>query len=66
VFLANRLTIAGLGFLAAAMSGVVWLITDVLYGGTATAIATATTALAFAVVWYVLPVVRRLSRGDDD
>jgi hypothetical protein len=66
VFLANKLTIAGLGFLAAAMSGVVWLITDVLYGGTATAIATATTALAFAVVWYVLPVVRRLSRGDDD
>jgi hypothetical protein len=65
VFLANKLTIAGLGFLAAAMSGVVWLITDVLYGGTATAIATTTTALAFAVVWYVLPVVRRLSRGDD-
>ena len=28
IFLANRLTIAGLAFLAGAMTGVVWLITD--------------------------------------
>src|SRR5687767_1325579 len=39
VFLANRMTIAGLGLLALAMSGVVFLITDVLYGSTATAFA---------------------------
>jgi hypothetical protein len=63
VFLANKLTIVGLGFLAIAMSCVVWLITDVLYGSTATAIATAITALAFAVLWYVIPVVRRLRRN---
>ena len=63
IFLANRLTIAGLAFLAAAMSGVVWLITDLLYGSTATAIATTVTALAFAVLWYVVPIVRRIRRG---
>jgi uncharacterized protein DUF6328 len=62
VFIANKLTIAGLAFLAAAMSCVVWLITDLLYGSTATAIATATTALSFAALWYVVPVVRRIRR----
>ena len=65
VFLANRLAIAGLGFLAIAMSCVVWLITDLLYGATATAIVTALTALAFAVLWYVLPIVRRIRRNRD-
>jgi hypothetical protein len=63
VFLANRLTIAGLALLAGSMSGVVWLITDLLYGSTATAIATAVTAAAFAVLWYVIPIVRRARRG---
>ena len=62
VFLANRLTIVGLAFLAGAMSGVVWLITDLLYGSTATAVASAATALAFLLLWYVIPVVRRVRR----
>ena len=61
VFLANKLTIVGLAFLALAMSGVIFLITDVLYGSTATAIATAGALLAFALLWYALPVWRRLS-----
>ena len=64
VFLANKLTIVGLAFLAVAMSGVIWLITDVLYSSTATAVATATTAFLFAVVWYVVPVARRMRRTD--
>ena len=63
VFLANKLTIAGLGLLAIAMSCVVWLITDLLYGSTATAIATGVTALVFAVMWYVVPIARRLRRN---
>jgi hypothetical protein len=62
LFLANKLTIAGLGFLALAMSGVIFLITDVLYGSTATAIATAASLLAFALVWYAIPIWRR-ARG---
>ena len=63
VFLANKLTIVGLGLLALAMSGVVFLITDVLYGSTATALATAGALIAFAVLWYAIPIWRRLRRG---
>jgi hypothetical protein len=63
VFLANRLTIAGLGFLALSMTGVVFLITDLLYGSTATAVATGITAFAFAMLWYVVPLWRRMRRS---
>jgi hypothetical protein len=62
VFLANRLAIVGLGFLALAMSGVVWLITDLLYGATATVVAASATLVAFAVFWYAIPIVRRVRR----
>jgi hypothetical protein len=60
VFVANRFAIVGLAFLALAMSGIVLLITDVLFGGVATAFATAATALVFAILWYVMPFLRRL------
>jgi high-affinity Fe2+/Pb2+ permease len=62
VFLANRFAIIGLAFLALAMSGVVLLITDLLFGGLATTLATTSTALLFAVLWYVMPLTRRLTR----
>jgi hypothetical protein len=61
VFMATRLSIAGLAFLALAMSGVVYLITDFLFSSTATAIATTATALAFAWVWYGIPLRRMVS-----
>jgi hypothetical protein len=64
VFLANRLTIAGLGFLALAMSGVMLLITDVLYGMTATVIAGSVTVVGFTTLWYAMPIVRRLRRPE--
>jgi hypothetical protein len=64
VFLANKLAIAGLGFLAIATCCVLWLITDVLYSSTATAVATVVGGLSFAVLWYVVPVVRRIRRTD--
>jgi hypothetical protein len=35
----------------------------VLYGSTATVIATTVTASAFVILWYVIPVVRRISRN---
>jgi Family of unknown function (DUF6328) len=60
VFLANKLTIVGLAFLALAMSGVVFLITDMLYGSPATGIATAVALLAFATLWYAAPIWRRV------
>jgi hypothetical protein len=61
IFLANRFTIAGLSFLALAMTGAIVLITDVLFGGLTTAIAGAGALAAFAVFWYVMPLRRRLS-----
>jgi hypothetical protein len=61
IFLANRFTIAGLAFLALAMTGAIVLITDVLFGGTATIVTGVGAAAAFIVIWYVMPLRRRLS-----
>jgi hypothetical protein len=68
VFIANRLSIAGLGFLALAMIGALTLITDLLYGTAMTAsVATCATAM-FAGLWYLMPLHRRLrlERGGRD
>jgi Family of unknown function (DUF6328) len=59
--LANRFTIGGLAFLALAMTGAIVLITDVLFGGIATPIVGTLAATAFVIVWYVMPLRRRLS-----
>ena len=56
---ANRLSIAGLSFLAVAMTGVVLLVSDFVFGPATTAIVTASVAVAFALVWYALPLRRR-------
>ncbi len=61
VFFANRLSIAGLGFLALAMTGALMLITDVLFGGIATVVVTAGAAAMFVGLWYVVPLQRRVS-----
>jgi hypothetical protein len=58
LFMANRLAILGLGFLATAMTGAILLITDVLYGSTTTLIVTGAVGLAFALLWYLIPVRR--------
>ena len=60
VLLANKLMIVGLGLLALAMSGVVLLITDVLFGTTATIVATGITVGTFAILWYAVPLWRRM------
>jgi high-affinity Fe2+/Pb2+ permease len=59
VFLANRLAIAGLGFLALAMTGAIVLITDVLFGAAATIVFGAAALAMFALLWAVLPLRRR-------
>jgi hypothetical protein len=59
VFIANRMAIAGLGFLALAMTGAIMLITDVLFGAAATAVTTSAAAAMFIVLWGVLPLRRR-------
>jgi hypothetical protein len=60
VFAANWMAIAGLACLSISIVGVVMLITDFLYGGTATAIAGGCLAALIVVLWYVLPVLRLL------
>jgi hypothetical protein len=56
----NRIVIAGLTLLALAMTGAVLLVTDVIYSTTTTIVIAAGAALAFGVLWYLLPL-RRLA-----
>jgi hypothetical protein len=63
VMLGSTLMIVGLLFLALAMTGVILLITDVLFRtGTVVAV-TAALGTLFAGLWYVVPLLRVL-RGD--
>lgn len=59
VFYANRFSIVGLVFLALAMTGAIMLITDVLFGSTATTAMTAASVLFFGFFWFALPLQRR-------
>jgi Family of unknown function (DUF6328) len=58
VFSANRLTIAGLAFLALAMCGCMLLVTTKLFGATAGSVTAGLGALAFATMWFALPIRR--------
>jgi membrane-associated HD superfamily phosphohydrolase len=55
---ANRLSVVGLAFLALAMVGAIFLITDVLFGGVVAAVATVAIGAVFAWVWYGQPLLR--------
>jgi Family of unknown function (DUF6328) len=66
VFIANRLAIAGIACLALAMTGAVMLITDVLFGTTATIVFSAAAMKLFAVLWGLLPLRRRLRSNEQD
>jgi membrane-associated HD superfamily phosphohydrolase len=65
ITLANRFAIAGVGTLALAMTGAIVLITDVLYGATATAVTGVLALFTFALFWYLLPLKRRLSSTEE-
>jgi predicted neutral ceramidase superfamily lipid hydrolase len=54
----NVFAIVGLVLLAVAMTASVFLVTDFLFRNVVTAIVTAATAGLFAIVWFVLPLVR--------
>jgi hypothetical protein len=60
ISIANRFAIAGMGFLALAMTGAIMLITDVLFGTVATIVFSAAALAMFAGLWGVLPLRRRL------
>jgi hypothetical protein len=56
--ISNRLVIVGMAFVALAVTGVVFLISDLLFGKTWAALATAGVAGWFAWFWYGLPLTR--------
>ena len=66
LFVANRLTIAGVGFLALAMTGAIMLITDVLYGTLATLLFSGAALTMFVVLWGLLPLRRRLKSNEQE
>src|SRR6476659_6213904 len=61
IFYANQFSIAGLGFLALAMTGAITLVTDFLFGTAAKIITTVFAAMAFGFFWFGMPLQRRLS-----
>lgn len=65
VFVSNRLTIAGLGALALAMTCAVLLITHFLFGTAVTVVVTAAVLTTFVVFWVALPLRRRFSYRDE-
>ena len=60
VFAATKLAIAGLVLLAAAMTGAVTLITDLIYSSTTVVITAAGVALLFTLLWFAWPIKRLL------
>jgi hypothetical protein len=60
---ANSLAIAGTAFLAAAVTGAVWVVTDLIYAPAPTAIVTGCIAGLFAWVWFAAPLIRRAHKS---
>lgn len=67
VFYANRFAIAGLAFLALAMTGAILLVTDVLFSTAAAIVVSGLAVLTFGFFWFALPLRRRigLSAGQE-
>ena len=57
--ISNVFAIVGTVFLAAGMTAVVFLVTDLLFKGVFTAVVTSLSAALFALVWFVWPLVQR-------
>jgi Family of unknown function (DUF6328) len=55
----NRLAIAGTVFLGLAISGTVFVVTEMLFNATSAALVAGVTAAFFGWFWYALPLLRR-------
>ena len=60
---ANKAARYGLIGLATTMTGVVWVVFDVVLGSPVSHVAAAVTAALFALLWGILPAVRRRGLG---
>jgi Family of unknown function (DUF6328) len=65
VFVSNRIVIAGLAFLALAMCGALLLVATKLFGPSVGAITVAVGALPFLMLWFLLPLRRRVQLDRD-
>lgn len=61
--ISNRYAIVGAAFLALAMTGVVFLITDFLYDTGLSIVATACAAGLFTFLWFGVPLLRTAREG---
>jgi hypothetical protein len=59
VFTANRLMIAGMGFLALAMCGSLLLVATKLFGVATGLLTVALAAIFFLAIWFALPLARK-------
>ena len=66
VEIASRLTVLGMVALALAMTGAVLLVTDYLFQDRTVWPAVIGVGGLFVVLWFVLPLVRRLTHDSDD
>jgi hypothetical protein len=57
--ISNVFAIVGMLFLAVGMTSVVFLVTDIIFKDAVTIVVTSLTAGLFALVWFVLPLVRK-------
>ena len=59
LLISNKFSIAGIIFLAVSMIGVIVLVTDVIYSGSAALVAGLVALVVFGGLWLVLPLRRR-------
>jgi hypothetical protein len=59
LFDSNKLIVAGLACTAVGVACSIYLVVDVVVGGTAAALATAATLAVFALLWLAVPLARR-------
>ena len=62
VRMGNRLTLAGLAFLALSMTAAIGLVVDVVFSTTTAVVSSALVGLVFVVFWYALPLGRLAGR----
>ncbi|GGM73476.1 hypothetical protein GCM10012275_50180 [Longimycelium tulufanense] len=63
---ANGFAVSGLALLAAAMTGTVLLVADVILGGWVAALLAVLVGAAFGLLWFLLPLRLRLHRRPHD
>jgi hypothetical protein len=61
----NRQSVIGLVFLTLAVVGATALITDVIFSSLAATLAATGVAVVLLVVWFVVPIYRRLTTAED-